>query len=151
MNLKNLNEDLTRSGLLKRIKKYTLSQGMGTLLKQIWSKTCQFTSKMRGFFPEKLPTSNSKLEEFTDTVLSLYGIPFHPSYKNAIATMIMHLSPTTDRKSKYYFVKSVRKAQANQVAYEMIDAIREEEKKAREAVTQALVNTASPDEKTAIN
>lgn len=46
--------------------------------------------------------------------------------------MIMHLGSQTTFKSKYFFAKSIRKAMANQVAYEKIQEIKEEEKKSEE-------------------
>lgn len=116
----------------------------GGLLNTIYAKSRNFLSKTRGFFPEKLPRSLEDFYKFSDSIFKTYNIPPLPSYENAVATMIMHLDPTTDKKSKYFFAKSIRKAQANQVSYEIIQKIREEAK-VTQVATEQLVAT---DEKT---
>lgn len=82
--------------------------------------------KLTGFFPSKLPTGAQAFDGFCDSVFSTYTLPDLPSYRGAIATMILHLGPTTSYKPKFYFAKSVRKAQANQVAYEKLQELKEQ-------------------------
>lgn len=91
-------------------------------MKHLWTRTT-------GLFPTRLPTGLDEFEKFTTNILTAYKIPDMPGYRQAIATMIMHLSPTTDKKSKLYFAKAVRKAQSNQIAYQVIQKIREEQEK----------------------
>lgn len=93
------------------------------------SRFKRLVSKLRGFFPEKLPTGIQDYEKFMKSIFEDYSIPEESSYTNAVATMIMHLDPTTDKKSRYYFAKSIRKAQANQIAYHFIMKIRDDNKK----------------------
>lgn len=59
-----------------------------------------------------------------------------PSYRHAIATMIMHLGPTTSRKSNYYFASSIRKAMANQIAYQVIQDLKADEEKSVENIPE---------------
>jgi GR25 family glycosyltransferase involved in LPS biosynthesis len=94
-------------------------------MKQLAKKTLL---KIFAFFPQRLPVGAESFNKFCDSIFAIYDIPDLPSYRNAIATMIMHLSPTTDRKATYYFAKSIRKAMANQVAYEIIQKLREDQK-----------------------
>jgi hypothetical protein len=51
-----------------------------------------------------------------------------PSYKQALASMIMHLGTTKFYAPKRFFALSIKKAMANQTAYEVIQQIREAEK-----------------------
>lgn len=54
------------------------------------------------------------------------------SYREAVATMIMHLPPIMSHASLLYFGRSIRKAQSNQVAYQMIQELKAEFKKEEE-------------------
>lgn len=72
------------------------------------------------------------MEAFMLDIFETYRLPDMPSYRQAIASLIMHLGPTTSKMSRKYFAISVKKAMANQVAYEVIDAIRAADKKAAE-------------------
>jgi hypothetical protein len=51
--------------------------------------------------------------------------------------MVMHLGPQTTSVKKYWIACSIRKAQANQVAFEVIQKIKEEEKKAKDEAANA--------------
>lgn len=90
-------------------------------------------SKLRGFFPTALPTGKTEFDQFCLKIFDIYNLPDMRSYREAIATMIMHSGPTISTKSLYYFAKSIRKAQANQVAYNMLMIFKEEAKTEEEA------------------
>ncbi len=90
-------------------------------------------SKLRGFFPTRLPTGKTEFDTFCLKIFDIYDLPDMRSYREAIATMIMHSGPTVSTKSLYYFAKSIRKAQANQVAYNMLMVFKEEAKAEEEA------------------
>lgn len=83
-----------------------------------------------GFFPHALPRGRNQFEAFCGNIFFAYDLPDFPSYRHSVATMIMHLDPTHHRKAPYFFAKSIKKAMANQVAYEMIQEIKEAEKAA---------------------
>lgn len=87
--------------------------------------------KLAQCFPTKLPITQDQLNSLINDVLSVNGLPNDPTYHHAIASAVMHLGPITHSKSKRYFAKSVRKSIANQVAFEKIQFLREEEKKQR--------------------
>lgn len=91
--------------------------------------------KIRAFFPSALPTTMDELNAYTEEVLEVWGISTQDSYRHAIATMIMHLGPTTAYKSKIYFVLSVKKAMANQLAHAKIKELNEAQQK-REAAAK---------------
>lgn len=83
----------------------------------------------RGLFPMKLPTTVQAFDEFSDWVFKTYGLPNIPNYRGAIAEKIMHLGDTTSYKAPFFFALYLRKRQANQIAYSVIDEIRQQEKK----------------------
>lgn len=104
-------------------------------------------ANLRQLFPSKLPQTVDQLSEFIDDVLYVNGIPDDPTYKHAIAAAIMHLGPLTTHKSKRFFAKSVTKQIANQVAFDKIQQIKEEEKAkamAQQEATQVEVPTSAP-------
>lgn len=80
------------------------------------------------FIPTGLPISKESHENYITKLLSDYNLPDHSSYRQAVATAIMHLKPDIDAVPRRYFVKVVRKAMANDVAYKAIRRLVEEEK-----------------------
>lgn len=83
--------------------------------------------KVLGLFPSKLPTGVAEFDSWSSSIFDTYGLPNLPSYRQAVASMIMHLGPTVDKKAKFFFAKAVRKAQANQIAYEEIQKLKKAE------------------------
>ena len=71
-------------------------------------------------FPKKLPQPKLDLDAFCDQVIELAGVPNTLNNQHAVAAMIMHLDPTTDSKPIEFFVKSLKKSIANEMAYHKI-------------------------------
>lgn len=84
--------------------------------------------KLAGRLPHKLPVGGTEFDKFFDSIVETYDLPNLPSYKHAVATMIMHLGPLQHRVSKHYFYASIRKSMANQVAYDKIQEIKDAER-----------------------
>lgn len=99
--------------------------------------------KLRGTFSSPLPNHVEAFDQYCDEIFKDYGLPDDPSYRHAIASMIMHLGPTIDRVPRSYFAKSVRKAMSNQIAFLKIEKIREEEKR-KQAEATALKSEVTP-------
>lgn len=85
------------------------------------------------FFSAPLPRGTAEFETFSQSIIDIYNLPDLPSYRHAIASMIMHLPPTCHRASKRYFAKCVLKAMANEISYAKIQEYKEAMKKAEEA------------------
>lgn len=81
-------------------------------------------NKLRSLIPTKIPTGKTELEAWIDRVLGDNKLPVLDSYRHAIATMILHLPPTQHKVATSTFVASVKKAMANQVAYDIIQDIK---------------------------
>lgn len=90
--------------------------------------------KLKHLWPEKLPTTGNEMNALINDVIFAEGVPNDPTYHHAIATALMHLGPITHRKARRFFAKSVRKSIANQVAFEKIQALREEAKALEEKI-----------------
>lgn len=87
-----------------------------------------------GLFPHNLPTGEEEFGRFCDTIFATYNLPDMKSYREYVATMIMHLPPTCHKSKLLYFGKSIKKAQANQSAYNMIQKFKEQDKPVLEVV-----------------
>lgn len=62
--------------------------------------------------------------------------------------MILHLGPTTSRSHRTFFVQSIKKAMANQIAYAAIDQIRESHRKEEVTPSAEVVSLPTVDGKT---
>jgi hypothetical protein len=90
-------------------------------------------SWVRGFFPTALPKGSNEFDLFCNSILSIYNIPDFPSYRRTIASLVMHLGPTTTHVPKVFFGRSIRKAMANQVAFDKIQQYKQEEQDLQKA------------------
>ncbi len=87
--------------------------------------------------PRPLPMGSQEFEEWSERIIAGACMPckiedeqiFHDSQKFSIAEMIMHLGPTESHKEDAYFIHSLRKAAANQVAHAKMIEIRDKAKK----------------------
>lgn len=96
------------------------------------------------YLPSKLPVGVTEFNAFADSIIELTGPFADPdSMKWAIANNIIHLPATTSHKAKQYFVRSLRKAAANQVASFIFQDIKlkQQERAAQEAAAAAKVDT----------
>lgn len=83
----------------------------------------------------QLPLGDKEFEEWSDRIIS--GVPtlYHTertSMKFALATMIMQLGPQESHKPDIYFLKTLLKGAANQVAHAKLTFYKEEAKKKAE-------------------
>lgn len=81
----------------------------------------------------RLPIGVTEFNAFCVWIFRVYGIPDLPGYRQSVATMIMHLKPTVTRVAPSYFARSIRKAQANEIAYQTIREIQDQARKEKEA------------------
>lgn len=91
-----------------------------------------FTVKrLLSLLPTPLPVGMTEFESWSDDIINLSG-PYADtdSMKFAIASMIMHLGPQKSHVAKNYFVRSLRKTAANQVAGQVFTNIKEKQQKA---------------------
>lgn len=86
----------------------------------------RIAKQILGHVPRPLPRTLSEFVEFTDEIFAVYEFPPLPSYRQTVGTMIMHLGPLEHKKSLAYFAKALKKAQANQIAYEAVQIAKKE-------------------------
>lgn len=94
------------------------------------------------YFPQSLPVGMSQFDQFATDIIELAG-PYadKDSMRWAIASQIMHSS--TSKLSKQYFVRSLRKAAANQVASQVFNDIKTKQAEEAKAAQQLAADTAN--------
>lgn len=85
--------------------------------------------KIKARLPRALPRTKESFDAWFSELTRIYALPDKSDYKQAVATCIMHLDQLESHKSMHYFARAIRKSMANQIAYNVIDAIRREDKK----------------------
>lgn len=81
------------------------------------------------YIPTKLPVAG--MTEFTswqDSILRLANVPDNDSTRFASAVMIMHLGATEVWKPKQFFVRSLEKSAANEIANAVCMGLKEKQK-----------------------
>lgn len=117
------------------------------------------------YVPRRLPVGMTEFETWSDRIIDATGpLAERDSMKFALATQIMHLAPQRSSVPDRYFIRSLRKAAANQVASQVFQDIKvrqaelqkaAEEKAKQEAaqaqqsaeVTASTQESVTPDEK----
>lgn len=88
--------------------------------------------------PRPLPMGVQEFHEWSDRIISGALVPAErQSQKFALAEMIMHLKPTQDFCDDSYFIHCLRKGAVNQVAFAMMEEIRNARKAALAAKESA--------------
>lgn len=108
-------------------------------MKKYWLSVKTLFQRFLGrIFATDIPVGLTDFKSFSNKVLDTYSIPNLPSYHHAIASMVQHLGPQTTAVKKYWLARSIRKAMCNQVAFEVIQQIKEEQK-AKDALNDKAV------------
>lgn len=93
--------------------------------------------KLMSLFPTALPVGMAEFNTWSESIIELSGkYADEDSMKYAIATMIMNLGPQRSHVSKNFFVRSLRKAAANQVAGQVFYDIKTKQDQARKAAEE---------------
>jgi len=87
----------------------------------------------KSFIPERLPQSESAVLSFIDEVCELGALPNNNSFKQAIATALMHVGQDSTHVTKRSLLNSLRRQILNQASYNILQIIKDEEKAAKDA------------------
>lgn len=88
--------------------------------------------------PTPLPVGLTAFHAWADEIIELSGnFADEDSMKYAIANNLIHLSHTTAFKPKHYFVSTLRKAAANQVASQVFMDIKVKQEEKQKAASEA--------------
>lgn len=88
--------------------------------------------KLLAVLPTKLPTTPEEFENWSNDILEIGGYPVNNSFKHALATQLMHAGERETSKPKSFFAKTIRRSIINQMAFQIMQDIKAEEKSKNE-------------------
>lgn len=98
------------------------------------------------YIPRTLPVGLTAFHEWAERIISISGnFADSDSMKWALASQIMHLGAQHSRKPDIYFVHSMRKAAANQVASQVFQDIKIKQQEAAAKAAEVPVVETVPD------
>lgn len=97
-----------------------LTQNLSNLL--IW---------LNSFVPEKLPQGMTEFNRWVDEISYLSGLPLNDKLRKVISQLIISLPPQVAYVKKRYIVTTIQKAAANQVAFETLSLINEQQQETK--------------------
>jgi hypothetical protein len=97
------------------------------------------------YVPRRLPVGMTEFHEWSDRIIDTCGeFADRNSMKFALATQIMHLGPQKSIIADIYFVRSMQKAAANQIASAVFQEIKlKQQEEAKKAAEQAALDAAN--------
>jgi hypothetical protein len=84
--------------------------------------------RIGALFPTRLPIGMTEFDEWAKSIIELTDLPDNDSMRFSLSTMVLHLSSTSGYKSKEFFIRSLYKAAANQIAAAKLHEIKERNK-----------------------
>lgn len=94
--------------------------------------------------PRRLPVGITQFDAWADRIIGLSGqFADKDSMKFALASQIIHLPPQRSVVPDQYFVRSMRKAAANQVASQVFQDIKTKQQEAQKVAQQTAADTAT--------
>ena len=85
------------------------------------------------FIPTKVPTGITEFHAWAEDIIDLAGAPKNDSVKFSIAAMVPHSNSQDAYKPKRYYVLTLMKAMANQVAYAIVQELKTKQAEAEAA------------------
>lgn len=100
---------------------------------------------LRSFFPTELPKGLTAFNKWTDDIITLAGpaIPNNRSTRFAISTMALHDRGGKSAIPMRHYVQKLRRAATNEVAFQLLSQMKEEQDKATKERQEKLVGTSS--------
>lgn len=94
---------------------------------------------LRSYVPRRLPVGLSEYEVWSDRIATLAGnLADKDSIRFVLASQIMHLGPQRSSVSDQFFIRSLRKGAANQVASQVFQDIKQKQQEAKAAAEKQL-------------
>ena len=102
-------------------------------------------AKILSYFPRQLPVGATEFTIWSERIIALSGqFADSDSMKFALCSQIMHLGANKSAYPDIFFVRSMRKAAANQVAAQFFQDIKNKQLAAAEAAKNQLVEVTTP-------
>lgn len=105
-------------------------------MKDLLLKLKRLLKLAKSLIPTSLPKGVTEFHAWADDIIDLSGAPNNDSVKFALATNILHASPTSAIKAKFHYILLIKKAMANQVASHVINEAKAKQETEREQERQ---------------
>lgn len=105
-------------------------------------KIKKFARLLAAFAPSALPIGMTAFTDWADDIIDLYDLPNNDSIRFSLASMVMHLGPTSAFKPKFHFFLMVRAGMAKQIASANFQEIKFRQQAAYEAQQKAAQDAA---------
>lgn len=103
--------------------------------------------QLRSYFPRQLPVGITEFYKWSDNIIALSGnFADADSMRFALASQLIHLGAQQSSVSDQFFIRSMRKAAANQVASQVFQDIKQKQLAAQQAAAQQVEVTTPPPE-----
>lgn len=113
-------------------------------MNNVFNKLKQLALRVRAFFPSPVPQGMTEFQEWTQSIIDLYGFPDNDSVRFALATMIMHSGPFSAYVPKRRFAIMIKAGAAKQIAGAVFNEIKQKQ------IAQDAAVKASPPTLTAV-
>lgn len=107
-------------------------------MKTYTNKLKVFLAWVASWFPTPLPDSVKTHEDWAGSILNIGGYPDNTSFRNAIATMLLHLNADTHFKSKQHFIRSIRRGIVNEIAWSLSATYKEAQNGLKDATKEVV-------------
>ncbi len=118
---------------------------LGQYFAKLRAKAKKHRAIKQGLKPHKLPSGMAEFESFVQKIFTTYDFPDLPSYRETIASMIMHLQPQVHEAPLSYFEVSIKKAQANETCFFVLQELK------RKAKEEAMSEQSAANAKTVLS
>jgi hypothetical protein len=96
------------------------------------------TGFIRGLFPQRVPQGLTEFSSLIDALISTYNPPMERrSVEFTVATLLQRLNPTQAYVSQFFYYRSLTRGAAAQVAFYVMDDIKNKQKAEHDAAIAA--------------
>lgn len=106
-------------------------------MKAVLNKLKRKVRMFKAGFKTPLPKGVAEFHAWADDIIDLAGAPNNDSVKFMLASAIPHTGPQDGVKAKKFFVLTLQKAMANQVAYGVIQELKAQQEARQKAEVEA--------------
>jgi hypothetical protein len=103
--------------------------------------------RILSYFPRQLPVGMTAFNTWSSRIITLCGpLADETSMRFALASQIMHLPPQSSKRADQYFIRSMLKSAANQVASQVFQDIKTKQQEQQQAqIVAAATEVTTPD------
>lgn len=111
-------------------------------MNKVFNYVKKLVIRTRGMFPSQLPVGKTAYYAFADRLFYAYDLPKLPTYYQALAQMIGRSDQKRSTRTLQSLAHEVRKAQANEVAWNINEEFKQAQEREAKAIAKAAMGNA---------